>query len=335
MKVYFDCKGLQNEEVEAIIRKNFENCGGIFTNQEVQLSDLCPIYTISETNQIYQHKKVVGKRVIIDSPRILEKLLNSDIQGEFLLLIETKDWKIIPLENLIAKFRNTGVSILVYVSSLVEIKLVQEILEFGVTGIIITYDFFIENREYFDGVHLVHKIELVELEVSSIEMKGSGERVCVDTVSLLNTNEGMLIGAVSSVFALIEPEVKRTEYLEPRPFRINAGPVSSYALGMEKTNYLSELCSGSTVMIVSNDGRIREEIVARVKIERRPLFLLQLKYKGAIYPLFLQNAETVRLLAKGGSISVTKIKVGDKILGTVSEKGRHLGMQIDEYIEER
>src|SRR5690606_41389355 len=54
---------------------------------------------------------------------------------------------------------------------------------------------------------------------------GMGDRVCVDTCSLLADGEGMLVGNTSSAFLLVHPETLENPYVAPRPFRVNAGAV--------------------------------------------------------------------------------------------------------------
>ena len=52
--------------------------------------------------------------------------------------------------------------------------------------------------------------------------------------------------------------------------------------------------------------------------------------------LILQNAETIRLVKEDGSaISVVSLAVGDKVLGSAMEGGRHFGMAIKETILEK
>ena len=77
-------------------------------------------------------------------------------------------------------------------------------------------------------------------------------------------------------------------------------------------------------------------IVGRVKIERRPLVLIEATGPNGPVTTILQNAETIRLLTpKGEPISVIKVKPGDKVLGRVEEAGRHFGHKIEETITEK
>jgi 3-dehydroquinate synthase II len=51
----------------------------------------------------------------------------------------------------------------------------------------------------------------------------------------------------------------------------------------------------------------------------------------------LQNAETIRLLTKDGTmLPVTHAKVGDEILAyTKNPSGRHFGLEVNEFIVEK
>ena len=65
------------------------------------------------------------------------------------------------------------------------------------------------------------------LEVKDV---GIGERVCVDTASILEIGEGMLIGSKSNFMFLIHNESVGSSFTSPRPFRVNAGAVYCYTM---------------------------------------------------------------------------------------------------------
>ena len=124
--------------------------------------------------------------------------------------------------------------------------------------------------------------------------------------------------------------VDESPYVASRPFRINAGAVYSYLKIDEMTRYLSELKAGDDVTIVGADGKTRPGIVGRVKIESRPMVLLEAEAKGKTLKVILQNAETVKLVKPDGkSLSVTQIKVGDEVLVKSEEAGGHFEMKGD------
>jgi 3-dehydroquinate synthase II len=103
-----------------------------------------------------------------------------------------------------------------------------------------------------------------------------------------------------------------------------------------KTKYLSELETGDEVLTVDQEGNTRTAIVGRVKIEKRPLMLVEADYEGVVLRTLLQNAETIRLVGEDGNpISVANLKVGDKIMVYLDPNARHFGMAIEESIIEK
>jgi 3-dehydroquinate synthase II len=175
------------------------------------------------------------------------------------------------------------------------------------------------------------KLELVLAKIVELKEIGSGARVCVDTVSLMKLGEGILAGCQSNGLFLVQAEVYESPYVETRPFRVNAGPVSLYTLSsLNKTRYLSELKAGDEVLVVNRQGRVRSTHVGRVKIELRPLLLIEAEHEGKRIKTIVQNAETIRLVTKKGSTSVAELKTGDEVLAYVTEGGRHFGKLVKE-----
>jgi 3-dehydroquinate synthase II len=167
---------------------------------------------------------------------------------------------------------------------------------------------------------------------------GNGERVCIDTASQLTVGEGLLIGSRASLFFLVHSETVPSEYIPTREFRVNAGAIHSYLLGGEgKTRYLSELRASDKVMTVKSDGHSREVVVGRVKIERRPLVMIEAIADGELGTAMLQKAETIRLIRSDGTpVSVTDLKVGEEVMVHMTKnKARHFGGEVDEFILER
>jgi len=126
-------------------------------------------------------------------------------------------------------------------------------------------------------------------------------------------------------------------HVNPRPFRINAGPAALYVLVPDgKTQYLSELSAGEPVLLVDNRGRTRTVDVARIKMERRPMMLVEASVGSHAIKTIVQNAETVRFVTDDGSKSVSQLQVGDQVLVRYEEGGRHFGIKVeDEMIIEK
>ena len=250
------------------------------------------------------------------------------------VVVRTTDWTVIPLENLVARADN----IFVEVKGLDEAQTASGIPEKGVDGIIITERNPVRVREMIDKIRSDQEtINLTELKIDRVVPVGMGDRVCVDTCTTMRPGEGMLVGNSSQALFLVHSESIENPYVAPRPFRVNAGPVHAYTMvSGGKTRYLSELKAGDEVVGVNAEGRVMSLLVGRVKIERRPLLLVEATGPNGPVSTILQNAETIRLVdIEGEAVSVVKIKPGDHVLGYVEEAGRHFGHKIRETITER
>jgi 3-dehydroquinate synthase II len=164
-----------------------------------------------------------------------------------------------------------------------------------------------------------------------------GDRVCVDTCSVMSEGQGLLVGNTASAMFLVHSESIENPYVNARPFRVNAGAVHAYTLAPEeKTRYLSELETGDTVLIVDHEGNTGTGYVGRCKTERRPMVLVKAAAGDTTVSLVLQNAETIRLVRPDGSpLSVACVKVGDEVLVHVEKGGRHFGVKVEETLNEK
>jgi len=253
------------------------------------------------------------------------------------VVISAKNWKVIPLENLIVHFQGSGSKLFMLARSAQEARLFFETMETGADGVL-----FVPSRieELVKLRRIVEekspRLELMHGRITQLRQLGLGDRVCIDTCSMLSVGEGMLIGNQSSCLFLIHSETLESEYAASRPFRVNAGPVHAYVLMPDgSTKYLSELSGGDECLIVSSDGRTRRVVVGRTKVERRPLLLIEAEADGARYSTIVQNAETIRVCSKDGAVSVSKLKIGDPILLRIERGGRHFGLRVGETIREK
>ncbi len=250
------------------------------------------------------------------------------------VIVSTTDWTVIPLENLVAQSDR----IIARVRDRTEAELALTVLEKGVHGILVSTG---DPQVVRDIARLVKsgtaKLGLKTFTITDIQPVGMGDRVCVDTCSILLPGQGLLIGDTSSGFLLVHAETLQNPYVAPRPFRVNAGAAHAYLLMPSgKTSYLSELHAGDHVLVVDAEGSGREAIVGRVKIERRPLLHVEAESGDEKVSLMLQNAETIRLVRMDGSaVSVVELREGDQVLGYAAEGGRHFGMAVKESIIEK
>jgi len=250
------------------------------------------------------------------------------------VVLQSRDWTIIPLENLIAR----GAEVVAEVSDLGEARTAFGILEKGVNHILLHPSDAGELKGILSRLRSVEEtLPLVEAEVLKVEPVGMGDRVCVDTCTSMQPGEGMLVGNSSRALFLIHAETLVNPYVAPRPFRVNAGPVHAYTrVPGGRTRYLSELKAGDEVLVVDHRGKTAAAVVGRLKIEKRPLMLVTARMEGLEATTIVQNAETIRLTSPdGGAVSVVQLAPGDRVLAAVEEAGRHFGHKIRETITEQ
>lgn len=250
------------------------------------------------------------------------------------VVVEAADWRVIPLENLVA----ASDEVFAVVKTKEEMAMALGVLEKGVAGVVVDVD---DPGLLREMVLMVRegqeKVELVEAVIQEVRPLGLGDRVCVDTCTLMGKGEGILVGNSSSFLFLVHAESIENPYVAPRPFRVNAGAVHAYTLTPDgKTRYLSELQAGDEVLVVDHRGEAKAALVGRAKVERRPLLLVAARVGDVEGSCILQNAETIRLVSpQGEPLSVVKLQPGDRVLAYGEEGGRHFGMLVDETIHEK
>ena len=254
------------------------------------------------------------------------------------MIVEVKDWKIIPLENIIAKLHKIHTKIFAIANKPEEVRKMFSILEVGVDGVIFATSSINEVKEALVDLG-TRNFGLKPAKILEIKEVGDGERVCVDTASMLHKGEGMLIGSRSNFLFLVHNESVGSSFTSPRPFRVNAGAVHCYTLAPDgTTKYLSEMETGSEVLVLNQKGNARRATVGRSKIERRPMLMIKAKTGTEIGGIIAQDAETIRFVKPSGQlVSVTHLKKGDNVLVFAKPAtGRHFGMEVsDEYILEK
>ena len=285
-----------------------------------------------------RHSKKDGILVDVDNKDRLEEACAA-VRAGLLTVIRFKDPTKIPLEIVLAAGSRRGAKIMTFVSDLAEAKVVMSVLESGPDGVIMTPRSAAEVEALGRLCSPMRgHLELKEFSVTEIADAGTGDRVCVDTCSNFFPDEGLLVGSFGGGFLLCCSETHPLPYMPTRPFRVNAGAVSSYILSsLDRTNYLSELCQGDTVTAVKVNGDTRSLVIGRAKIETRPLLLIKARSAdGDTASLMLQNDWHVRVLGRAGAVhNITELKAGSIILGFTAARARHVGMAVDEYCLEQ
>ncbi|XP_057447607.1 uncharacterized protein LOC130739350 [Lotus japonicus] len=308
---------------------------------------ICPLF-VGEGEILDGQDKRVATVFDVSTPEELERLRPEEEQAEN-IVVNLLDWQVIPAENIIAAFQSSGKKVIAISSNASEAQIFLEALEHGLDGIVLKVEdveSILELKEYFDRrTEESNLLSLSKATVTHVQVAGMGDRACVDLCSLMKPGEGLLVGSFARGLFLVHSECMESNYIASRPFRVNAGPVHAYvAVPGGRTCYLSELKSGKEVIVVDQKGRQRIAIVGRVKIESRPLVLVEAKIDSddQTISILLQNAETVPLVCpqQGNALSktaipVTSLKIGDEVLLRVQGGARHTGIEIQEFIVEK
>lgn len=244
--------------------------------------------------------------------------------------------RVIPLETLVAARRVRG-TLWVVTAETSDIPAFLGALEHGADTIVVE----VSTPEILDELerrleHPSVALQWEKVPIRSVAPAGTGDRVIVDTTSLLQPDEGILVGSAAAFLFHVASEAVGSRYTRPRPFRVNAGAAHLYTLlANGETRYLSELAPSDAVLVCSPTGTARSVRVGRIKIERRPMVLVEAEARARRFTVFLQEAETVRLSTEAGRIATTDLKPGLLAWGVPLAAGRHLGVAVDETIEER
>ncbi|HYA77539.1 MAG TPA: 3-dehydroquinate synthase II [Verrucomicrobiae bacterium] len=305
--------------------------------QIITLPNKISITYLTELNenkiaQLKSEGKKSALKISIRGKEDENKAVKAAELGVDYLIINCLDWRVIPVENLIAKARGKS-ELIAEVTTAEDAKLVLEALELGTDGVLLKTLSSIELSKAAKTVkEQMPKITLTEAKIVSTKPISSGARVCVDTVDLMVPGEGMLVGCQSAGFFLVEAEVTENPYVNSRPFRVNAGAASNYTLtSLQGTRYLSELKAGDEVLVINREGKARVTNVGRSKIEFRPLLLIEAQVDDTKIKIILQNAETIRVVTPKASKSVTELKPNDEALVHIAAKGgRHFGVSVPE-----
>lgn len=315
-----------------------------------------------------QEAKQVGHMSQVTSAEDMQKATAYCDQPGFFVL-DCTDWQIIPAENMVATFQDKPARLLGMVKSAAEGRVMLEALEAGTAGVVLNTEDPLQVRELAAYIRrrnaAQNQLKLEVAHVTKVQQVGMGDRVCVDMCSMLVPGEGMLVGNFARAGFLVHSECTESRYINSRPFRVNAGPVHAYTAGPEgRTAYLAELHSGQEVLVVNHEGQQRSAIVGRVKIESRPLVLVEAATDdGLCHSLLLQNAETVRLIGPADTanvsssttsdqlvqhksedkirqplyraVAVTELQIGQTVYLHMQDAARHTGISINETIIEK
>jgi 3-dehydroquinate synthase II len=314
-----------------------------FTRYAVEESD--PIETVSGEEVLVRGKGRLTTRgqephvipvVSVGDSVTLDSAVRSSPVGGILAIEWTGD-RVIPLENAIAAV-GRRFDLWVIARGPREVPGALGALEHGAHRVIVE----VRSPQEVDELEAVldgplpGRLDWTLVPVSAVRPVGLGDRVLVDTTSLLDPAEGLLVGSAAGFLFHVASEAVGSQFSRPREFRVNAGSAHSYVLMSDgTTRYLSELEPGDAVLVSRPGGPSRAVRVGRIKIERRPLVVVTALVEGSNRTVFLQEAETVRLSAESARVPTTQLAAGIRVHGVTMSPARHLGRSVEETIIER
>lgn len=302
---------------------------------------------VIDGDALYINSKQVGRKVDVSnsSGQSVARAMAGSVEW---ILLEFGEWKMIPIENIIAACDGGPTKVAARISSAEQVLGAAFALQIGVDALLVDEKtlptaLIAKSQRGEKTVESVsenttQEMILSKLEVIEVREGGVGDRVCVDLTSMLELGEGMIVGSSSNSMILVHGETVESEFVPIRPFRVNAGAAHSYIMMADgTTSYLSELKMGDEVMVANSDGISRSCTVGRVKIEKRPFILFRWKNENDNEAgVLLQQAETVRLISESRElVSITELVPGTLLLGWTGGAGRHVGQTISAEVEER
>eukprot|EP00903_Cladosiphon_okamuranus_P018913 g17395.t1 len=339
---------------------------------------------------------VLGASLAVTDPKS-QSIALSLVGSVDWIQVTCSDWTMIPAENLVSAAGGSPTRIAVELSEPSQVQGAAFALQIGVDALLLRPDTdlwaaAVSARKQRDdpkrlsesssaessrlgddggdgiggGESAGGKVALSVGRVTRTKEGGIGDRVCVDLIQNLKAGEGMLVGSSAKMLALVHAETFETGFVPARPFRVNAGPVHSYALLADgSTKYLSELCAGDKVLVTNWKGESRKVAIGRLKVETRPMIMVEFQgQSGSIGQLFLQQAETVRLICPGRystavdgvdyeglsepeggfqevgaaeawhPLPVTHVEGGESVFLREMSRGTHVGQVIDAIVTE-
>ena len=147
------------------------------------------------------------------------------------IILEFDNWKMIPIENLIAICQGTGTKIAAKITKSVDVPGAAFALDIGIDAILINpkkelidaakiakyqrqeqYQKYSANDEYDEQIIMASSV------ISSVSNIKNSARYCIDLTTILQVGEGVLVGSSASSLALIHGEtIPCLLYTSPSP----------------------------------------------------------------------------------------------------------------------
>ena len=194
-------------------------------------------------------------------------------------------------------------------------RVMLEALETGVDGVVLRTNDPNEvraldamMREYFGG-ECAEKISLVGARVTGVSRVGAGDRCAVDASALIFRRARACWWAPSR--AVYFSCTRKTSSVDTSTrVRFASTPVRrrvTVARRAGRRIIYPSWRAGSEILVVDSSGRARVANVARVKMERRSLVMIEAEHPDVpgTLAVLLQNAETCRRASNGRCVSVS------------------------------
>jgi len=262
-------------------------------------SDIFLVENIDEIekgrNSVAFHCEIKGKE---DERRIAEAGQLADY-----VIISAVDWKIIPLENLIAELKDKC-RIIAEVASEGEARLAMETLEVGADGVLANAEAseIKKIKRLIDSLS-AERLKLSGVNVTGVEIVGEFESVSIDTCSILNLGEGLIANNF-----LVHSDTEKIPWMEPAPFRTNLG-TNLKIKTPDGIKSVKELKPGDEILSANFEGRTRRLIINEIRASRKTMLKVRANDSELIIPM-----DSGLIGADGKKIHARELKPADKIL---------------------
>ncbi len=219
------------------------------------------------------------------------------------VIINTRDWKIIPLENLIAELRGRC-RILAEVHSAGEARVALETLEVGADGVIADCNpsEIRKIRNLIDSLSS-ERLGFNEVGITGAEEAGDMEAISIDTCSILNPGEGLIADEF-----LVHSDTEKTPWTEPTPFRISID-INSKIRTPDGIRTADRICPGDEILSANFEGRTRRLVVNETIPVRKRMIRVRADNSELKIP-----SDSGLVGKDGRKIPAGELKKGDRVL---------------------
>ena len=168
---------------------------------------------VIDGDALYINSKQVGRKVDVSnsSGQSVARAMAGSVEW---ILLEFGEWKMIPIENIIAACDGGPTKVAARISSAEQVLGAAFALQIGVDALLVDEKtlptaLIAKSQRGEKTVESVsenttQEMILSKLEVIEVREGGVGDRVCVDLTSMLELGEGMIVGSSSNSMILVD-----------------------------------------------------------------------------------------------------------------------------------